>query len=103
MNFDLIYIYTYIHIYIHIQYIYIHTHIHTHTIYIYLSFKTIRVFYFEAQGLVRIALWKNENSLVRCRSDMAPEGNKQAMAAIAMFNFQAREETFADEHRVWSL
>ena len=41
---------------------------------------------------------------------MAPEGNKhlvsrkkQAMAAIAMFNFQAREETFADEHQVWSL
>jgi hypothetical protein len=34
---------------------------------------------------------------------MAPEGNKQAMAAMAMFNFQAREETFADEHQVWSL
>jgi hypothetical protein len=61
------------------------------------------VFYFEALGLVRIALWKNETSLVRCRSDMAPEGNKQAMAAMAMFNFQAREETFADEHQVWSL
>jgi len=101
MNFDLIYIYIRI-------YIYIFTHIHIY-IYIFHS-RQSWVFYFEALGLVRIALWKNETSLVRCRSDMAPEGNKhlvsrkkQAMAAMAMFNFQAREETFADEHQVWSL